>query len=56
MGTALAPAAALARSTASARLPVKVNPPPSGCSPGRWVTMKSGTSHGLAPPQCPAAS
>src|SRR5262249_23996133 len=33
--TCLAPAAALACSMASPRLPAKVNSPPPGCSPGR---------------------
>src|SRR5256885_2333680 len=52
----LPPAAAVARSIASATLPAKVNSPPGGCSAGRWVTTKNGMPQGFLPPQCPAAS
>jgi hypothetical protein len=38
---------ALARSIASATLTAKVNSPPSGCSPGRCVTMKNGRPQSL---------
>jgi hypothetical protein len=39
----LSPAAALARSIASARRPAEVNSPLSGCSPGRCATSLGAT-------------
>ena len=54
--TSLSPAASFARSIASSTPETNVNASPSGCSSGRWVTMKKGRPHGFSSPQCPAAS
>jgi hypothetical protein len=54
--TCLPPTAALARSTASARLPTMMKSRPGGGSAGRRVTAKNEMPQGFLPPQYPAAS